>query len=922
MAELAFIGLAGNILQFLQMGIRLAANARELYRSRSGTTAINAQFEADTEELKSLMEQLRSPSSSPGQTKAEKQLSKSVKYCIEASDTLLGVLGELKVKNGRTSKFAEVAKRTLFNESKRDKIIQLHKRLCDLEDSVMFRIVIALREDQSTISKALRSLGDNNRRLEANTTQKLDLIHHNLRMVFDKIPSDPLDKLLDDPSEVASVVQKIRSAWPKDLRLNLISEEIMNAQKQQKFLKSLLFPEIKARYQSIKESHPETFSWMLDDEGPKFLRWLEEGEGTYWIRGKAGSGKSTLMRFLVERKEVTESLRTWADGRVLVTASHFFWHAGSPIQKSREGLFRTLLFQILRQIPDLIKSLFSSRWNSPHGDLDPWSERELLQALEQLPLEPGLPFRFCFFIDGLDEYTAGAKRYYGEFRELIEVFEVLSASSVIKVCVSSRPWTAFDRAFKENPNQLRLEDLTKDDIEKYVLSKFRTSEHFQVLATADSRCKTLSKSVVQKAQGVFLWVHLVVDSLIRGASAEDSFDDLQVRLNEIPEGLDEYFEHMLRTIEPVYLKDTLCIFRFTVDADQPLPILAYYFLDRFLSHHTTNLTSAPCSKNYTSEIKKTEIRLNARCKDLLEVVNHPDRLSFMSSRIDFLHRTVRDFFLENSFLDDMMRERGIKFDGLMSISRVMLALIKTLDRSSFSYTRMMSRFSGSLMHYVHRIEQEIVNSQTEESERLDTAHALLDELDDFTSQVQIWLNYTETPGLRYRKRTFLTSAIEGNLLIYVTRKLDADPKLIKNKQGWPLLDYALRPETMTLAQSTAVRQGPYLPLVKLLLSKGADPNEEIHTEGRKSPWFLFLIMCRKYRTAESTQLADLYEAMKLMISHGADFEHPYFLNWGGFPEIGLSGLQIQSLREAYKMKKAESSWITWLSGRLPKAKFR
>lgn len=29
-----------------------------------------------------------------------------------------------------------------------------------------------------------------------------------------------------------------------------------------------------------------------------FVAWLEEGDGLYWIAGKAGSGKSTLMKYI------------------------------------------------------------------------------------------------------------------------------------------------------------------------------------------------------------------------------------------------------------------------------------------------------------------------------------------------------------------------------------------------------------------------------------------------------------------------------------------------------------------------------------------------------------------------------------------------------------------------------------------------
>lgn len=87
----------------------------------------------------------------------------------------------------------------------------------------------------------------------------------------------------------------------------------------------------------------------------------------YWITGKPGSGKSTLMKFLYQDPETLKALETWAGGNELLIGAYFFWEVGKiPLLRTREGLLRTLLFQILRQQPDLIKSLYRDLW-SVHG---------------------------------------------------------------------------------------------------------------------------------------------------------------------------------------------------------------------------------------------------------------------------------------------------------------------------------------------------------------------------------------------------------------------------------------------------------------------------------------------------------------------------------------------------------------------------
>jgi hypothetical protein len=80
--------------------------------------------------------------------------------------------------------------------------------------------------------------------------------------------------------------------------------------------------------------------------------------------------------------------------------------------------------------------------------VSPWDHQELGLAFESLSSEQCLGLRFCFFIDGLDEYTAGRQRYTSTFEELLEPLRILARSDSIKICVSSRPWNAFDEEFK------------------------------------------------------------------------------------------------------------------------------------------------------------------------------------------------------------------------------------------------------------------------------------------------------------------------------------------------------------------------------------------------------------------------------------------------------------------------------------------
>lgn len=269
--------------------------------------------------------------------------------------------------------------------------------------------------------------------------------------------------------------------WLNLLRLHLqdLSTESQSLDRQLRLLRGLSFKTIRLRHSAIKSTHANTFKWALSEQHD-FARWLRSEHGLYWIRGKAGSGKSTLMRFLSENSSTIKYLTQWAKGQTLIVVSHYFWHAGNSLQKSRMDLLRTLLFDIFRQCPELIES------HCPlvlltEADLaiEPWREGNLLKAFDSLSQATILPAKICFFIDGLDEYTGGEAKYYGSYEELIKTLQRLEKSPHFKICVSSRPWTPFEAAFGKSENQLQLENLTRSDIDRYVRDHFDSNIKFQ-----------------------------------------------------------------------------------------------------------------------------------------------------------------------------------------------------------------------------------------------------------------------------------------------------------------------------------------------------------------------------------------------------------------------------------------------------------
>src|SRR5215469_10920600 len=89
---------------------------------------------------------------------------------------------------------------------------------------------------------------------------------------------------------------------------------------EQIILQNLRFSSIDSRHQSISEEHTDTFSWVFEKASIKFVEWLREEDGVYWVSGKPGSGKSTLMKFVAAHEATKRYLEEWSGDKKLIIA--------------------------------------------------------------------------------------------------------------------------------------------------------------------------------------------------------------------------------------------------------------------------------------------------------------------------------------------------------------------------------------------------------------------------------------------------------------------------------------------------------------------------------------------------------------------------------------------------------------------------
>ena len=586
-------------------------------------------------------------------------------------------------------------------------------------------------------------------------------------------------------------------------------------------LESLQYKRMTARYEKIVEAHAETFEWIYD-EGTlsqhgepqhHFLQWLESGDGLFWVSGKAGSGKSTLIKFITEHPKTRQALSQWASGQHLITAGFYFWHAGTVLQKSQEGLLQSLLYEIFRRCPELIPEVLPERWKSskPSNPINRhWSRAELIETFAKLSNEPIMLKRVCFFIDGLDEYD-------GDHNELIRLLRSFSQPNNIKICASSRPWNVFKRAFGTGSHtMLRLEDLTRNDITLYVGATLEQNDLFNQLRKRENAyCIDLVNEVVSKAQGVFLWVFLVVRSLLTGLTNADRIMDLRRRLRHLPADLESYFAHMLASIDNFYEQQTAQTFKIALDASEPQTIMTYVMLDE-LDEDPQFALHLDIREWQSSEIRpKTEdmvLRINARGMGLLEVVRSRESDSLGGDEVVFLHRTVRDFFRLSALENWIAHRLRPSFNANRLLYNAILARIKTMTVDLGQHPWELFDLVDDMMQYAYDLETDLEVAPT----------TLLDELSHTISQhVRA---YTKLPlwdmqprdhkfyRIQQWRTSFLSFAVQKDLRLYVAEKLGTRPRSARGEDAY-LICRALRPDISKEPSGNRA-------MLRLLLKKG------------------------------------------------------------------------------------------------------
>jgi ankyrin repeat protein len=460
------------------------------------------------------------------------------------------------------------------------------------------------------------------------------------------------------------------------------------------FLEFLYFDQIDARHDNIKKAHAKTCKWLTGN--PEYKAWLDpsrlsEHHGFLWIKGKPGSGKSTLMKFALAQLK-----RTYKNRTIL----NFFFNArGEELEKSTKGLYRSLLLQLLEQCPELqstVGKLIKPRSFTVSNEGDrrsQWGIELLKTAFEQAIEAIGHRSVTCV-IDALDECDES------EVRDMVSFFEDLgelpaAQAGQFSICLSSR---RYPHITISHGVELVLDGLEGhvQDITNYIQSMLKIG--------TNKRAAAIREKLQEKASGVFMWVVLVVDILNREYD-KGKVHSLQQTLDKLPADLNQLFLDIINRDSHGKEELLLCI-QWILFARKPLkPGELYYAI---LSGSNDLDSLSPCEDGSPSLEDMSRFILDCS-KGLAETTKTK------AATVQFIHESVRDFLVKEDGLVSIWPSLSKEFEGkshdelkkccrsyLSSVSNDTLEAILLTDDSSRNKEREIALAAFPFLDYAVR----------------------------------------------------------------------------------------------------------------------------------------------------------------------------------------------------------------------------
>ncbi|KAI8629894.1 hypothetical protein F5Y19DRAFT_474833 [Xylariaceae sp. FL1651] len=287
---------------------------------------------------------------------------------------------------------------------------------------------------------------------------------------------------------------------------------------------------------NCRAAYPDTCRWLFEKQ--QFESWSSEDHGLLLVHGASGCGKSVLAAACVERFQQEKP-----DASPLF----FFCHEGLPDHCGWESVIHSwavtatwmphssaLLDQFLNQVAN------AKRGNS----------LAVIRSILLCCLESSKP---VIVLDGLDELRRDDRK-----KAMNDIFEMARSTRVLVFSQGEHgiltSFASQGGAYWNGVLAIEMND-TQEDVKRVVTKWAKARKTTKVI-----------ESILRRAQGMFLWVHFMLEEL-EHCDSDESFEHA---LELFPTGIDGYYERFVSkwlSVSSVYehMLRTLQIVAFSVD---------------------------------------------------------------------------------------------------------------------------------------------------------------------------------------------------------------------------------------------------------------------------------------------------------------------------------------------------------------------
>ncbi|KAJ5093886.1 hypothetical protein N7456_009747 [Penicillium angulare] len=413
---------------------------------------------------------------------------------------------------------------------------------------------------------------------------------------------------------------------------------------------------------------PGTGDWIVKEN--MFRAWIKENNPTLLVSGIPGAGKSYLAATMIDF--LNDQFAQSNEGHVSVSVAYFFFKDDNPDTRSVHQALRDLAYQIsmtntayqkhVRRIEDSAAiSTIEAAWRRLFVDF--FLESTNVQSSAYI------------IIDGIDEADDEERRLlFSLARDIQENAD----STTLRLAFIGRPHMS-DQLYESLEAEVPTIHVTMNknaaDVERYIKASIQKSMFLrktsvklrqEILATSSSR-----------AEGMFLWVNLMMQELIKCRSEAK----IRNSLKEAPRGLKEMVRRILASFsstcepeelgflnelllwtacspKPLILQEANDILRLTSPEEDGMIYLegalrrqfaSFFSLNRWDNLNTAELEILAIKESeFEERTDTTRITERDEGDEFEDVTNFVNFNSSPDTTLNFCHASIGDFFRDES----------------------------------------------------------------------------------------------------------------------------------------------------------------------------------------------------------------------------------------------------------------------------------